>query len=260
MKEIALALKDSIERRIKNQVIASIIMAWFFLHWRGVATFALSTNKEMIEIINAYKFDWLHDVIIPSAWGLAFITVGQILIYIPAHFADWISIQITKCSSKNAVVKFKSQRKLNRIGILSEYEYQKILKLKKLEDASSKLEQVMKDYSLAQSNLEHLRASDLEKAERIKKLDEQLLSLNGDADRKYTTFIFSLSQLKDSVQYSLTMLDKIYDSTSDSKNMDVIKEASDVLRDALTRTPETKPLNANQTEGARRRLSLQIPT
>ncbi|WP_139460770.1 hypothetical protein [Aeromonas veronii] len=257
MKELILALKDSIDSRVKNKVIASILVSWFLWNWKGVAIFTLSSKIEMIDIIRRYQFDIFDDALYPIAIGIIYLTVMQFFIYMPAHVADLISIKISKISSFNARKKLELQRRLNRAAILSDYEYQKTMKIKKLEDASVRLIEIEKNFSLCESNLENMRNAKIESDRVIKILNEKLTNIEMEAANKKSKVAIYLSQIKDSVQYTLQILDSA--KKSEENKAELIRRATIVLSDALRRLPETEQLRPNQTESANRRWDL-LPT
>lgn len=254
MKEIILALQDSINSRVKNKVIASILVSWVLWNWKGVATFSLSSKIEMIDIIRRYQFDVFDDALYPIVIGIAYLTIMQLFIYMPAHVADLISIKISKISSFNARKKLALQRRLNRAAILSDYEYQKTMKLKKLEDASIRLIEIEKDFSLCESNLEHMRNAKIESDEKIKILNEKLTNTEIDSANKNRKIEVALSRFKDSVEYTLSMLDSA--KKPEENKAELIRRSTIVLSDALRRLPETEQLRPNQTENANRRWDL----
>ncbi|MFM4810216.1 hypothetical protein [Aeromonas hydrophila] len=252
MKEVLLALKDSVEGRLKNHVIASVVIAWFFWNWRGVLTFALSSKTEMIEIIRNYQCDLFGDVLNPVITGLIFITIGQYIIYAPAHFAEIISIRISTFSHKNALKKLAAQKELNKEKISSDYDYQKELMLKGLEDASSQLDSLRKECSLLQGNNKDLAAVNEELRGDISDLESQVVHAKGEVEDRYQKINDALIDLKDSSQYVLGMLDQVYKSDNEIEKTDFIEKARIVVSDALNRMPETRPIKYDRSEAARR--------
>lgn len=138
MKEIVLALKESIETRIKNKVFASFIIAWVIWNWKVISILLLSEREQMINIINGCELKWTDHLIIPFAMSALYVTLLQVVIYIPAFFSEKIENKISEFSSKNAEDKFKTQKKLNVIAIDAEYEYQKMKMIKELDYISEK--------------------------------------------------------------------------------------------------------------------------
>ncbi len=256
MKEIVLALRDSIEGRLKNHVIASVVIAWLFLHSRAILTFLLSTKPEMIVIIKSYELDWCKDIIYPMLFGLGFITIGQYILYIPAHMADLISINISKFSAINARKKFISQRKLNKVKILSEYEYQKTLMLKKVEDVSSKYIALKKENTKLLEELQNSNKINDERAATNRELENKLNSSSGELEQKLNKNNQSLAGIKDSVEFTLQILDSAFSINEPHAQKELIDKARTVISDALSRTPETEPLDFKQTENYRRRWNI----
>ncbi|WCH27904.1 hypothetical protein [Aeromonas salmonicida] len=162
MKDIALALKDNIESRIKNGVIASVLIAWALWNWKGISVFLLSDKKDMIKIILGYNFSPMNDAVIPIAIGFAYVTIFQLAIYVPSYAAEIINNLIAKLSSKNTKQKLLLQREINDVAILSDFEYQKSVKMKELELISEK-------YKSLENNSLHLT---YERDDAIRKLEE----------------------------------------------------------------------------------------
>lgn len=256
MKEIVLALRDSIEGRLRNHVIASVVIAWLFLHSRAILTFLLSTKPEMIAIINSYELDLCKNIIYPILFGLGFITIGQYILYIPAHIADLISINISKFSAMNARKKFISQRKLNKVKILSEYEYQKTLMLNKNEDVSSKYIILKKENAQLQEELKNANKINNERAATNRELEDKLNSSAGELEQKFNKYNNSLAEIKDSAVFTLEILDYAFSINEPQVQKELIDKARIVISDALSRTPETPSLNITQTENYRRRWTI----
>lgn len=181
MKEIVIALKDSIESRVKNKVIASFLIAWLLLNWKGVSIFILSEKKDMVSIIQGYKFTFLDDLVLPLFCGIMYITVIQLLIYGVAYFAEIVENFISSMSAKNAKKKLALQRLMNNTAILADYEYQKEVRRERLNnthqkniqldgqfrDISEKLKKATDDFDELQEKYSELYSKSIKNTEKI---------------------------------------------------------------------------------------------
>ncbi|MFU7708737.1 hypothetical protein [Aeromonas veronii] len=225
MKDIALALKDNIESRIKNGVIASVLIAWALWNWKGISVFLLSDKKDMIKIILGYNFSPMNDAVIPIAIGFAYVTIFQLAIYVPSYAAEIINNLIAKLSSKNTKQKLLLQREINDVAILSDFEYQKSVKMKELELISEK-------YKSLENNNHHLtyeRDEAISKREEIEKSHKNLT-------REKDELAFLIVESQRDIFKILSALDVAVDKTQDNQTIEYlasIKAALDMIYNKL---------------------------
>lgn len=175
MKEIILALKDSVESRVKNKIIGSILLSIVICNWKGILTFFLVDKPEKINMISNYHPDYYGDFFIPTLYGLFYATLFQLVIYIFTYAAELIGLVISSVSSRNTIKTLRQNKLITAAAIDADLDFQKKIILDDLTNTKEDLDKFSKD----NAELKQTLTAQSDAANKIEKsLNDQITLLN----------------------------------------------------------------------------------